>query len=393
MKRILTPLSSLLLALSVAADAGAQRPVPLSHRGSFPESFGFLQSIREMPDGRVMAADPLGGTLVLLDAGRGTTSPLGREGQGPGEWRQPDAVFPLPGDSTLLVDLGNARLSVIAPDGRFVATHPMALGQPGPGAGPFDVVQPRGVDREGRVYFQSMRTGGRPGAPPDSAEVKWWSRVEGEAPVRIARLTPPAMSSTTSGRGGGMEVRMRPIPLAPQDDWAVAPDGRVAVVRADPYRVEWHSPAGAVRRGPEVPVTPVRVREAEKERWLEEVAGTALGVSMEMGPGGPSMSFKRGGGRGRPGQADASAYEWPGTLPAFRSGRSLVAPDGRLWVERSSAVGAPVVYDVFDAAGVRRARYQLPAGQRIIGITERAIYAVRTDELGLNWLELYGPAT
>lgn len=393
MNRIAMLAASFLLPLSMAADAGAQRPVPLAHRSTFPESFGFLQNIREMPDGRVMAADPLGGLLALLDLDRGTATRVGREGQGPGEWRQPDAVFPLPGDSTLLVDLGNARLSVIDPDGRFVATHPMALGQPGPGGAPFDLVQPRYVDRQGRVYFQAMPPRGGPGAAPDSAAVKRWSRVEGETPVRIAGLRPPAVSSATSGQSsGGVQVRMRPVPLSPQDDWAVAPDGRVAVVRAEPYRVEWHSPAGAVRRGPEVRVTPVRVRDAEKERWLEEIAGTGVGVSVEMGPGGPSMSMRRGGGPGRQDAANASDYEWPETLPAFRSGRAMVGPDGRLWVERYSAVGSPVVYDVFDGAGVRTARYQIPSGQRIIALTERATYAVRTDELGLNWLEIYEPA-
>ena len=59
------------------------------------------------------------------------------------------------------------------------------------------------------------------------------------------------------------------------------------------------------------------------------------------------------------------------------------------WVARYGAVENPVVYDVFDGRGARVARYRLPAGQRIIGITERAIYAVRTDELGLFWLEVY----
>ena len=278
MNRVVTLVSAPLLALSIAAEAGGQQAVPLAHRSSFPESFGFLQAVREMPDGRVMAADPLGGTLTLLDLARGTATSLGREGQGPGEWRQPDAVLPLPGDSTLLVDLGNMRLSVLDPDGRFVATHPMTIGRPGPGAGPFDIVQPRAVDLQGRVYFQAVRRGAGPGAAPDSAEVKRWSRIEGEAPVRIVRLRPPAMSSAGSGeRGGGMQVRMRPVPLAPQDDWAVAPDGRVAVIRAEPYSVEWHSPAGAVVRGPQGPVSPVRVRDAEKERWSRRSPARAWG--------------------------------------------------------------------------------------------------------------------
>jgi hypothetical protein len=38
---------------------------------AFPEDFGAIQSVREMPDGSVLVADPLGGALysVDLDAG------------------------------------------------------------------------------------------------------------------------------------------------------------------------------------------------------------------------------------------------------------------------------------------------------------------------------------
>ena len=49
----------------------------------------------------------------------GTADTLGRVGGGPGEYQQPDAVFPLPGDSTLLVDIGRTYLTVIGPDGTF----------------------------------------------------------------------------------------------------------------------------------------------------------------------------------------------------------------------------------------------------------------------------------
>ena len=101
------------------------------------------------------------------------------------------------------------------------------------------------------------------------------------------------------------------------------------------------------------------------------------------------MQFRRGGGGG--GEARASDYEWPRSLPAFRTGATFVDPAGRAWVARYGAVGDPVVYDVFDGRGVRTARYELPAGQRVIGITERAVYAVRIDALGLFWLERYAP--
>ena len=77
----------------------------LELEASFPEPFSFVNSVREMADGTIMAADPLGQVLLRMDLSAGTADTLGRVGEGPQEYQQPDQVFPLPGDSTLLVDL------------------------------------------------------------------------------------------------------------------------------------------------------------------------------------------------------------------------------------------------------------------------------------------------
>jgi hypothetical protein len=86
---------------------------------TFPEGFSRLSGMRELADGRVMVADGLGQVLVIADLASGAADTIGAEGQGPDEYREPDGLFVLPGDSTLLVDLGNGRLTAIAPDGSF----------------------------------------------------------------------------------------------------------------------------------------------------------------------------------------------------------------------------------------------------------------------------------
>ncbi|HSL82924.1 MAG TPA: 6-bladed beta-propeller, partial [Thermoanaerobaculia bacterium] len=91
-----------------AQAQGAPEPIRLgAPTATFPEDFGAIQTVRELPDGRVLVADPLSKAVYLVDLAGGRRTVIGREGQGPGEYRQPDAVWPLPGDSTLLVDLGN----------------------------------------------------------------------------------------------------------------------------------------------------------------------------------------------------------------------------------------------------------------------------------------------
>jgi hypothetical protein len=400
------------------APVTAQAPRDLEHRATFHESFGFLQAVRELSDGRVLVADPLGGVLARLDLATGAMEPVGREGGGPGEWRQPDAVFPLPGDSTLLVDLGNARLSVLDPAGRFVDSYPIAMPRPagegaatqgpgagrGPGAGGgrggiggpggLEFLQPRATDAAGRIYYQRRGSmagpGDQAGAASDSLEVRRWDRGD-DAPVRLAGLRPPALVSAPSGGAGNMQVRMRPIPLAPQDDWAVAPDGRVALVRAEPYQVEWLHPDGHVVRGPAVDYTPVRVRTAEKERWVEAVASTSLSVMMTVDGGSTNMHMRRGGNPAGPARSGIDEYEWPDVLPPFRPGSAVIDPNGRVWVERYGQAGSPVLYDVFDRHGARVASLRLPADNRVVGFGRQAVYAVRVDDLGLHWLEIYNP--
>lgn len=374
-----------LAVLLTVSPLAAQAPVALEHAGTFPESFGLLQAVRPLPDGRVLIADPLGGVLAALDLRAGTMEPVGREGGGPGEWRQPDAVYPLPGGATLLVDLGNARLTVLDTAGRAIETHPMALAS---GAGPvgLEIVRPRGVDAEGRVYFEARPRPGdrRPGA--DSAQVKRW--VPGtEATEPVVGLRPPAVRMTTAGGADDRQVTVRPIPLSPADDWAVAPDGRVGVVRAEPYRVEWIEPDGGVIQGPALEYDPVAVGSAERERWLDEAAASGLSVNVTDENGVRNVQFSRGGRR----SASARDYEWPESLPAFVPGGARVDPAGRLWVQRYGPVGSPARYDVFDRAGRRVEQVRLPAGQRVIGFGEDLVFAVRVDDLGLNWLELYRP--
>ena len=79
---------------------------------------------------KVLVADPVGEVLVRADFGTGRADTLGGVGSGPQEYRSPDRVLPLPADSSLLVDLGNGRLTVVSPRGDFADWVPMAQGTP-----------------------------------------------------------------------------------------------------------------------------------------------------------------------------------------------------------------------------------------------------------------------
>lgn len=379
--------SALLAAALVLAPGAASAQTPLGRpQAVFPEDFGSIQTVRELSDGRVLVADPLGKALYLLDMARGTRRQVGSEGQGPQEYRQPDAVWALAGDSTLLVDLGNARLVTLGPDLAFGATRPIAQGDFEPGR-PLVLAIPQGVDAAGGVYFRGMTARLGDAAPSDSADILRLPRGGGQ-PTTVARFKLPDQQVTRSGSANNQNTSVSPMPLTPEDAWGVAPDGSVVIARARDYHVEWIAPNGTRRSGPPLRWDPVRVGSAEKEEYLDDAGrGGGIAVSLTVENGRPSMSMQRGGaGQGR---REASQYTWPERLPPFYGGRIPVDPQGRAWVRRRVRAGAPAAYDVFDRTGTRLTTVTLEPGRRVVGFGATSVYVVSHDEFDLAYLERY----
>ncbi len=371
-----------LLTLAGAARLEAQvRVQNLSEpEATYPEGFGLLGGLRELPDGRLMIADPLGQALVIADLEAETADTLGAVGRGPEEYKQPDGLFPLPGGSTLLVDLGNARLTVLGPDGSFGETVPIARGSP---SGGLQLILPRGTDSEGRIYFRPMGGARRPQLP-DSAAIARWDRASGALDT-VARVKLPEMKRSTSGGAGNQAVMIQPVPLSSEDAWAVSWDGRVAIARCGDYHVEWIHPDGTVVRGAPVDYEPVKIRRADKEEWAEgQGGGIEIGI-MASSSGERRISMSRGGGGG----PNIDSLDWPDKKPAFVADGVWVTPEGDVWVQRHVPAGEAVQLDVFGADAELEGRVTLPPGRQIVGFGHSSVYVVRSDDLGLQWLERY----
>jgi len=347
------------------------------------EPFSYLSGVREMSDGRILAADPLGQVLLSIDLESGVADTIGGVGGGPEEYEQPDRVFALPGDSTLLVDLGNARLTVIDPDMAFVETVTMAQQTE---SGSMLLLLPRFVDARGRIYFQGQSMG-MGTSMPDSAYIARYDRGTGAVDTMGMVKLPEMERETTSG---GM-VSIGPRPMTPQDEWAVGADGTAVVVRASDYSVDHYGPDGTFVDGPPNTVERLSVGQAEKEEWVNGMGADGISVRMmRTTSGGTSMSLSRGGmgmrGGDEPGIND---YEFPDVLPVFHQSRMRVAPNGDSWVERWMQGDSPPTFEIFDPKGVRIGTVQLPEGRRLIGFGDGTIYVVKIDEVDLRWLERY----
>jgi hypothetical protein len=368
-------------ATTLAAQVRLDQP-----EAKLPEDFGTIQTVRELADGRVLVADPLGKALYVVDLATGKRSVVGSEGEGPQEWKQPDAVWPLPGDSTLLVDLGNARMVTLGPDLRFGPTMPLALSALEPGSLPLIVI-PLGVDGQGRIYTRSLGSIG--GQLPDSGAILRIDRLTRKADT-VAMFKLPDRTQTTSGGANNRNVNISNVPLSPEDAWGVAGDGAVAIARAGDYHVDWILPDGKVVHGRPVPYDPVHIGTPEKEEYLAEQSrqGGGIGISMQVVNGSATLGFARGEGPGTA-KREIDQYAWPDSKPPMYQGRVPIDPQGRAWVHRSMKAGQPSTYDVFDRAGKRAGTVTLGTGKRVVGFGKGWVYVVSFDDFDLSYLERF----
>lgn len=85
-----------------------------------------VSAIRPLPDGTVAVGVNGASSVVLFDAGGAQRSTLGRQGEGPGEFRNIQSLVPLPGDSLGVYDSRLLRLTVFPLDGGI----PRVVGAP-----------------------------------------------------------------------------------------------------------------------------------------------------------------------------------------------------------------------------------------------------------------------
>ena len=379
---VATALAAVGLSAAAVRVAAAQEAPRVSFgpaAAAFADGLGSMRGVRELEDGRVLIADGFGAAVIAWTPG-GRADTLTNTGQGPQEYRTPDGLFPLPAGATLLVDLGNARLTRIEADLSFGETWPIAQGAPNTG---MTMMIPVGTDREGGIYFQ-RRLDGMAGTS-DSAAVARFDPATGEI-SEVGRVRLAAQTRVESGDANNRSVNIRPVPFSNQDAWNVAWDGRVAVARADGYRLEWLDRAGGVTRGPEISYEPVRVRRADQDEWLEGLGG---GLRVEATDDGSGMRMSMSRAPSGAGNVDPSDFEWPDAKPVIPAGAVAVDAEGRAWVRRHVPAGEAHLYDVFDGGGQRVAQVELPEDRRLVAFGAESAYLVRSDELGFAWLEKY----
>jgi hypothetical protein len=167
----------------------------------------------------------------------------------------------------------------------------------------------------------------------------------------------------------------------------VAPDGRVGVLSALEYRLRWFREGRAVAEGPPIAFTPVPVTAAERDAFRRERALAPAGRIAFRSPAGaaePSAAALRSAREAYPDEM------FPAVKPPFVENGAQLSPRGDTWVTLSGAVGdRRRVIEIISPTGTSRGKLLLPPNRGLIALGEGGLYFVRTDQDGLQWLEVH----
>lgn len=319
------------------------------------ESFGELFSVRELPTGAVIATDTRETTVYLIDQSGKRTTAIGQKGDGPAEYRYPFRLLPLPGDTTMLIDRDTRKFLLIDGRGKIVETHafPPLIGE--------GVEFIRAADASGQLYFRGAAVVDERSKVKSASIIRWKrgsSRLDTITSVVLQSSPKVAIPKKLLPKGAKDFVGEANVRFAPVDDWAVAASGRIAMIHATPYRVDWVETNKSVKRGAALSYKPVPVTEQDKKRYE---------------PKGPPYVRR---------YADVKS--------PFLADYTVMDAEEHVWLPRNEPAGSATRrWDVFDRNGRYVVSVPLTRDRTVIAVTARSAFVVRVDDDGLYWLERY----
>ncbi|MGV3708913.1 MAG: hypothetical protein ACO1Q7_08725 [Gemmatimonas sp.] len=371
MNRFLT--SGIALVMLAACDQSPPPPavVDLARPdASLNMQFSDVISVRELADGRVLIADQKDALLYAGDFSTGTAVAIGRHGDGPGEYRVVGRLWPVAGDTTYMAEPYGPRAHFLVGDSILQATN-----IPPRNVGAFGV--PRGMNAKHELFGRMPKRGANGKASmSDSTYVvrgaigsDTYDTVTALAPRRISngrRMADVAGGAPSKGR------KVFSIYLDADDQLAVFTDGAFAVVRGDPYRVDWCLAGTTCVEG--ATLSDDRPSMSEKDRAsLIAALITTNRISAQEGDSIDGIPDRK---------PPYRAGTGPDESAAFATAR------GNVVIERLPDATHPGFwYDVVDRVGNRIAAVALPIGEFVVGFGTRTVYSVSVSGDGTQRLQ------
>jgi hypothetical protein len=331
---------------------------PIYHLGWSPGDpqfenlrFGFLR-----PDGRAVVADAQSALIYLLSQTGEVSATLGGRGEGPGEFSRISGLVALEGDSFLVSDGGNARVTTFE-NTRVIAESREAV-----------YAADANYDPIGRMPQERsllIPTGFAVGALEDG-ETGWRSYPvffshDYEVLDTVAELEFMKILET----GSWNPVRHFGL--------VAVTGGGIAHAKTDQAQVTWFGEDGSpdlIARwdAPTVPVS--------DEDWVDY----ELGARERTRPGGDPERLEN--------QLRNRRRDFAGTKPLFRSIHGDL--EGNVWLgDHQFSRLTSSTYFVLSAAGEWMGSVSFPRPIRILGISDDRVLGVELDDLGIQAVAVY----
>lgn len=252
--------------------------------------FGSIRAVDVTSKGRIVIADRAASHVKILRPDGSLVDTLGREGEGPGEFRLLTDVQVARGDSVYATANLRGRLAVFSPAPSHALARSVEIGRRGTvwvlERGLLAPHSSRPTD-DTPAYHQILRLDGRAGRPDTLFRVR-------QQDFRYVSL-----------EGGA--ARGWPIPFSPRSEFAISPNQRRLYHGwTERLRIEAYSLDGSSEEIVSVPTPAIPVRESERDSVLRRIDNRELRGKVSEGI--------------------------PDTKPAFMD--LVVAEDGALWVQR-----------------------------------------------------------
>ncbi|MEP6781896.1 MAG: hypothetical protein ABJC26_18500 [Gemmatimonadaceae bacterium] len=306
--------------------------------------------------------------------------------------------MPYIGDSTLYLDPSSKTLSVFDNTGKIARV--MALPHPedaGAFAGSWSLGSPQ-LDAKGRLIYRGSAptkfamVGGKVRTPyqVDSAPLV---RVDLEsrktdtiAQLRVLNATKYSLAEDEN-RVTTFTIVINPFQKV--DQWAMASDGSIAIVRASDYRVDWIRSNDARQVGEKMPYDWVRLTDSVKQFKLDSMRRSLPANSTFGKPIDVTIPTEGGPLKAKQVSTWVPASEVPDYESSIAFNAVLADHSGHIWIlpRNRSGAGNGLIYDVVNQDGKVVDQVRLPPDRALAGFgIDGSIYLTRVEK-GAAFLE------
>jgi hypothetical protein len=277
------------------------------------------------------------------------------------------------GDSTVALDAAARNLILL--DGNGDKVRVMALPKQQDFNGLVGFIRTPAIDPKGRLVYQGTLPRPRPATPvmaqipylPDSAPI-----VRGDFDTRkvdtiaMVKIVKPGILEVKESPSS-VSVRAFPDPTSTADEWAMLPDGTIAIVRERDYHIDWIAPDGTRSSTPKMSFQWVRITDERKKAITDSMAP---GID-SLRTGNPPVTLNT-----PDGPIRLSIDFQPLPFDKFPEFEAPIGPgsvradlDGNLWIvpRTTAAAKGGLLYDVVNRKGEIFERVQFPPGVALVG--------------------------